>query len=698
MRRISLPLVALLVLVCSAALQAQNPFYSDFDTPFGVPPFEKIRLEHYMPAFEEGMARHREEINAIVNNPEPATFQNTIEALELGGEMLRRVSNVFFNMNSANTSDEMQEIAKEVAPKLSKHRDDIIFNDKLFQRVKAVYEQRDRLKLTPEQDRLLEDYYKEFARNGANLGAKDKEALAKINEELSVLTLKFGENILKEDNRFELVIENEEDLAGLPEDVRTAAAEAAAERGHEGKWVFTLHKPSMLPFLQYSGRRDLREKIFTAYIKRGDNDDELDNKEILSKIVRLRIERANLLGYKTHAHFVLEENMAKEPEKVYELLDKLWKPALAKAKEEADALQAMIDREGGGFKLEPWDWWYYAERLRKERYALDDELLRPYFEVRNSIQGAFTLANLLYGITFEERTDLPKYHEDVRVYEVKEADGTHIGILYADYYPRASKRGGAWMSEFRTASKVGSKERTPVITNCGNFSKPTGDKPALLNLDEVLTLFHEFGHGLHGLLSDCTYPKLSGTAVALDFVELPSQIMENWVTEPEMLKLYAKHYETGEPMPQELITKIKNAKHFNQGFATTEYLAASFLDMDWHTLTDSEGLDPVYFENESLTRIGLIPEIVVRYRSPYFRHIFSGGYSSGYYSYVWAEVLDADAFQAFKETSLFDRGTANRFRKYILAAGGSEDPMELYRKFRGAEPTIEPLLERRGLK
>jgi peptidyl-dipeptidase Dcp len=698
MRKTRLLLAGLLVLVCSAALQAQNPFYSEFDTPFGVPPFDEIRLEHYMPAFEEGMERHRGEIDAIVNNPEAATFQNTIEALELSGDMLRRASNVFFNMNSANTSDEMQEIAKEVAPKLSKHRDDIIFNDRLFKRVKAVYEQRGRLELTPEQDRLLEDYYKEFARNGANLNSRDKEALAKINEELSVLTLKFGENILKEDNRFELVIEDEEDLAGLPEDVRTAAAEAAAEREHEGKWVFTLHKPSMIPFLQYSDRRDLREKIFTAYIKRGDNNDELDNKEILTKIVRLRIDRANLLGYKTHAHFVLEENMAKEPEKVYELLDKLWKPALAKGKEEADALQAMIDREGGGLRLAPWDWWYYAEKLRKERYALDDELLRPYFEVRNSIQGAFTLANMLYGITFEERNDLPKYHEDVRVYEVKEMDGTHIGILYADYYPRASKRGGAWMSEFRTASKVGGKERSPVITNCGNFSKPTGDKPALLNLDEVLTLFHEFGHGLHGLLSDCTYPKLSGTAVALDFVELPSQIMENWVTEPEMLKLYAKHYETGEPMPQELITKIRNAKHFNQGFATTEYLAASFLDMDWHTLTDAEGLDPIYFEDESLKRIDLIPEIVVRYRSPYFRHIFSGGYSSGYYSYVWAEVLDADAFQAFKETDLFDRETANRFRKYILAAGGSEDPMELYRKFRGAEPTIDPLLERRGLK
>ncbi|HUV36267.1 MAG TPA: M3 family metallopeptidase [Patescibacteria group bacterium] len=698
MRKRSLFMAALMVLVCSSALLAQNPFTSEFDTPFGVPPFDVIQIEHYLPAFEEGMTLHRGEIEAIVNNPDPPTFENTIEALEAGGAMLTRVSNVFFNMNSANTNDEIQAIAKEVAPKLSKHRDDIIFNEKLFQRVREVYEQRAKLDLTPEQNRVLEDYYKDFARNGANLGPRDKEALAEINKELSIITLSFGENILKENNRFELVIDNESGLSGLPENVRTAAAEAAAERGYKGKWVFTIHKPSMLPFLQYSDRRDLREKIFKAYINQGNNNDDLDNKEILAKIVRLRIERAKMLGYKTHAHFVLEESMAKEPGNVYELLGKIWEPALVRAKEEARDLQAMIDREGGGFKLEPWDWWYYAEKLRREKYALDDELLRPYFEVRNVIQGAFTLANKLYGINFEELPDLPKYHEDVKVFEVKEADGTHIGILYADYYPRASKRGGAWMSAFRSESKLGGKVWHPVITNCGNFSKPTGDTPALLTLDEVLTLFHEFGHALHGLLSEVTYPRVSGTAVALDFVELPSQIMESWVTEPEMLKLYAKHYETGEPMPLELIEKIKKAKHFNQGFATTEYLAASFLDMDWHTLTQAEGIDPLQFENESLNNIGLIPEIIVRYRSPYFRHIFSGGYSSGYYSYVWAEVLDADAFQAFKETSLFDRETAGKFRKYILAAGGSADPMELYRKFRGAEPTIDPLLERRGLK
>jgi peptidyl-dipeptidase Dcp len=454
----------------------------------------------------------------------------------------------------------------------------------------------------------------------------------------------------------------------------------------------------MIPFIQYSEKRDLREKIFKAYIGRCNHGDELDNKEILSRMASLRVKRAKLLGYETHAHFVLEENMAKEPKNVYDLLEKLWKPALKRAKQEAAALQEMIDEEGGGFELEAWDWWYYAEKLKKAQYELDDEILRPYFELENVRTGAFTLAGRLFGITFEEIKDIPKYHEDVRVFEVKDADGSHVGVLYTDYYPRASKRGGAWMSAYIQQSKLGGERHAPVITNVGNFSKPTGGKPALLSLDEVYTLFHELGHGLHGLLSDCTYPMLSGTNVAQDFVELPSQIMENFVTEPEMLKIYARHYETGKPMPQELIEKIKKAKHFNQGFATTEYLAASFLDMDWHTLTEPAELDPVQFEMESLGRIGLIPEIVVRYKSPYFRHIFSGDYSSGYYSYVWAEVLDADAFEAFKETSLFDRETGMRFRRNVLAAGGTEDPMALYKRFRGAEPKIEPLLERRGLK
>ncbi|UCF05618.1 MAG: M3 family metallopeptidase [bacterium] len=697
-RLIGLAAILAVLVLCSVAPAAQNPFFSEFDTPFGVPPFDRIEVAHYMPAFEEGMKRHKAEIEAIVDNPEAPTFENTLDALEASGWMLTQVSNVFFNMNSALTNEEIQEIAKEIAPQLSKHFDEIRFNEKLFERIKTLYSQRDKLSLTAEQEILLEKYYKDFVRGGANLSPEKKEILGKINEELSVLSLTFGENVLKENNRFKLVIDDEKNLAGLPDNVIAAAAEAAADRDHEGKWVFTLHKPSMLPFITYSPKRDLRKKIFKAYINRGNNDDELDNKKICSKMAALRVKRAHLLGFETHADYVLDVYMAKEPKSVYGLLDKLWKPALARAKDEAEALQGIIDREGGGFKLEPWDWWYYAEKLKKERYALDEEMLRPYFKLENVIDGSFALATRLYGITFEERTDIPKYHEDVKVFELKEADGTHIGILYTDYFPRESKRGGAWESAYRSVSSVGGEKKTPVVVNCGNFTKPTADSPSLITLDEVLTLFHEFGHGLHELLSECTYPRLTGTNVAWDFVELPSQIMENFVTEPEMLKLYARHFETGDPMPDELIAKIRKARHFNQGFATTEYLAASILDMDWHTITEPTEVDPIEFENASLDRIGLIPEIIVRYRSPYFRHIFAGDYSSGYYSYIWAEVLDADAFQAFKKTSLFDRETAQRFRENVLARGGSEDPMKLYVRFRGKEPGIEPLLERRGLK
>ncbi|MFQ6108535.1 MAG: M3 family metallopeptidase, partial [Candidatus Aminicenantales bacterium] len=515
--------------------------------------------------------------------------------------------------------------------------------------------------------------------------------------ELSVLTLKFGENILKEDNRFELVIDKEEDLAGLPQSVVTAAAEAAKERGHEGKWVFTLHKPSMIPFLQYSEKRDLREKIFKAYINRCNHNDELDNKALLSRIVTLRIEKAHLLGYKTHADFILEMNMAKKPENVYGLLDQIWKPALEMAKKESRELQGMIQKEGKDFKLKPWDWWYYAEKVKKAKYDLDEEMLRPYFKLENVRNGAFYVANKLYGLQFIERKDVPKYHEDVKVFEVRDTDNTQVGILYTDYFPRASKRGGAWMNSFRKQYRMDGGEIHPIITNNGNFSKPTGKKPALLSSEEVLTLFHEFGHALHGLLSNCTYYRLSGTAVPRDFVELPSQIMENWAFEPEVLKMYAKHYETGEVIPQELIDKIKKASLFNQGFATVEYLAASYLDMDWHTLSEAGEIDVEKFETESMNRIGLIPEIVVRYRSPYFRHIFSGGYSAGYYSYIWAEVLDADAFEAFKENGLFEPKTALSFRKNILERGGTEDPMSLYIRFRGAEPKVEPLLKRKGL-
>ena len=682
----------------SKTAQADNPFFSEFSAPFGVAPFEKIKTEHYLPAFKEGIKRQQAEIEAITGNPQKANFENTIAALEKSGHLLTTVRGVFYNLNAANTNKEMQAVAKKVAPLLSKQRDDIRLNEKLFARIKDVYDHLEQSKLTSEQKRLVQKYYKDFVRGGANLGPKEKERFREINKKLAMLTLQFGENVLKENNRFEMVLDKKEDLAGLPQNVIHAAAKAAKERGHEGKWVFTLHKPSLIPFLQYSKKRALREKMFKGYIMRGDHDDELDNKKILAKIVSLRVERANLLGYKTHADFVLDDNMAKNPANVYKLLNQVWQPALAKAKAEARDLQKMIDKEGQHFKLQPWDWWYYAEKLKKEKYAVDDEILRPYFKLENVRDGAFEVAHRLYGITFTERSDIPKYHEEVKAFEVKEADGSHIGILFTDYFPRASKRGGAWMEAFRKQSAIAGKEVSPIIYNVCNFSRPTADKPALLSFDEVLTLFHEFGHALHGLLSKGTYPLLTGTSVARDFVELPSQIMENWASEPQVLKMYARHYKTGQPIPDELITKIRNSAHFNQGFATTEFMAAAYLDMDWHTITDTTIKDVHAFEQAAMNKIGLIPEIVVRYRSPYFRHIFAGEYSSGYYSYLWAEVLDADAFQAFKEEGLFNKKRAQAFRENVLARGDSEDPMVLYKRFRGQEPSIEPLLKRRGLK
>ncbi|MGC9364023.1 MAG: M3 family metallopeptidase [Fidelibacterota bacterium] len=678
---------------------AENPFFTQWKTPLGTPPFEKIRTGHFMPAFEEGMRLQKAEVHAIIANPEPATFENTIAALDYSGELLRRVSAVFYALNGAHTNDELQQIAREIAPQLSKHEDDIGLNDTLFQRIKSVYDQRERLDLNAEQAKLLEKYYQDFVRGGANLADESKKRYREINEELAVLTTKFGENVLKEDNNFELVIDNAADLAGLPDNVIAAGAAAAKERGYAGKWVYTLHKPSWIPFLTYSEKRDLRKKIYLAYTNRCNNDNEYDNKAIAARIAALRAERAQLLGFPTHAHYVLDVNMAKNPANVYKLLDQLWRPALQRARAELRDMQAIARREGARFQLECWDWWYYAEKLKKEKYALDDDLLRPYFQLKNVRQGAFDLATKLWGITFHERRDIPVYHEDVQVFEVKDADGTILGMLYVDYHPRASKRGGAWCGSFRKQMKKDGRNITPLMTNVFNLSKPTAEKPALLSLDEVETIFHEFGHALHGLFSDGTYPRLTGTSVPRDFVELPSQIMENWALEPEVLKSYAFHYETGEPIPDELIEKIRKASLFNQGFATVEYLAAAYLDMDWHTLTTPRPIEDVLeFEDESLGRIGLIPEIISRYRTPYFRHIFTSGYSAGYYSYIWAEVLDADAFQAFKETDLFNRELAQSFRENILARGGSEEPMVLYKRFRGREPSIEPLLEKRGLK
>ncbi|MBP7508403.1 MAG: M3 family metallopeptidase [Prolixibacteraceae bacterium] len=690
-------LLAIMITSCSQKkTETENPFFSEYNTPFNVPPFDKIQNAHYIPAFEQGIKEHDAELEKIINNAEEPSFSNTIEALEYSGKLLNKVSSVFFNLNESNTSDEMQEIARNIMPQLSQHSDAILLNDKLFQRVKSLYDKKEQLGLNPEQMKLLDETYKSFIRNGANLNEEQKEKMKKINEELSLLSLKFGENLLAETNDFKLTIDNKEDLAGLPESVISGAAE---ESGVEGKWVFTLQKPSWIPFLQYSEKRDLREKLYKAMYNRGNNNNQNDNKEIIKKTITLRTERAKLLGFENHAAYTLDDCMAKTPEKVYELLYKLWEPAIKNAKKEAADMQAMINKEGGKFKLESWDWWYYAEKIRKEKYDLDDSQLRPYFELNNVRNGAFTLANKLYGINFTEVNNLPLPHPEAKAFEVKDEDGSHIGLIYVDYFPRESKRGGAWMdalqSQYRT--KEG-KNIPPVIVNIGNFSKPTGDMPALLSWDDVTTLFHEFGHGLHGLLSDCTYESLGGTSVPRDFVELPSQIMENWCSQPEMLKLYAKHYKTGEVIPQELIDKIIASKKFNQGFETVEYLAASILDMDYHTLITGEAPDVTKFEEECMNRIGLISEIIPRYKSTYFNHIWGGGYSAGYYSYIWAEVLDADAFQAFIESgNIFNREIGNSFRKNIISRGGTEDAMTMYLKFRGKEPAIEPLLKKRGL-
>ncbi len=683
----------------TAKAAENNPFFSAYNTPFNAPPFDKIKPEHYEPAFKKGMEEQKKEVEAIISNTEAPSFANTIEALDNSGQLLSKVGYVFGNLRAADTNDELQQIAKDISPLMSKHRDDIALNEKLFARVKAIYEQKDKLNLTVEQKTLLENHYKNFVRGGANLKAEQKDKFRKINSELALLSLKFGECILKENNDFQMVLDKKEDLVGLPQSVIDAAAETAKERKLEGKWVFTLHKPSLIPFLQFSSKRELREKMFKGYINRGNNGNELDTKDTLKQIVKLRIERANLLGYETHSHYILEEYMAKKPENVYKLLNKLWKAALPIAKKEVKELQAIIDKEGGTFKLEAWDWWYYAEKLKKAKYDLDDNELRPYFKLENVREGAFYVANKLYGITFTEIQDIPKYHADVKAFEVKEADGKHIGVLYVDYFPRSSKRGGAWMNAYRKQNKRGGKHVNPIITNVCNFTKPTADTPSLLSFDEVGTLFHEFGHALHGLLANSTYDELSGTSVATDFVELPSQIMENWASEPEVLKVYAKHYKTGEVIPQALIDKLKKSGHFNQGFITVEYLSAALLDMGYHTLKKAEDFDVLTFEKETLDKIGLIPEIVVRYRSSYFRHIFAGGYSSGYYSYIWSAVLDADAFEAFKEKKdLFHQETAKAFRENVLSKGGTDEPMNLYKAFRGAEPKIEPLLKRRGLK
>jgi peptidyl-dipeptidase Dcp len=692
---------ALFLVVLAACKQGKtdNPFFSDYNTPFEVPAFDRIHSSHFMPAFLKGFDEQKAAIDKIIDNPDEPTFENTIKALEYSGDLLTRVYNVFGPLTSANTNDTLQAINKELAPLASKHRDDINLNEKLFERVKAVYDKLDQLNLTDEEKMVVENRYKDFIRGGAALSPEDKEKLRKINEELSVLTVQFGDNLLKETNAYKLVINNEEDLAGLPDGLCAQAASTAKNRGIEGKWVFTLQAPSIFPFLVNAENRGFRQQIFTAYNMRGNNGNEQDNKAIVEKITRLRLERSLLLGYENYAQYALERNMAKTPEKVFEFLTQIWDAAIPVAKREAADQQKIIDAEGGNFKLEPWDWWYYSEKIKKAKYAVDDEDTRPYFEINNVRQGMFYVANRLYGLEFKEKSDIPKYHPEVITYEVTRG-GHHVGVLMIDNYPRTSKRGGAWCTTYRTQHRdIDRNMITPIVSMVTNFTPPEGDKPSLLTAEETSTMFHEFGHALHQLLSNSTYPSVSGTSVPRDFVELPSQIMEHWVLEPEVLKVYARHYQTGEVIPQDLIDKLDKASKFNQGFITTEYLAASLLDMEYHTVKDTMAIAVVDFEKKAMEKYGLIHEIIPRYRSTYFSHIFSGGYSAGYYSYIWCEMLDADAFKAFKETGdIFNREVAAAFEREILSKGGSRDAHDMYLAFRGREPSVDAVLENRGLK
>ena len=670
-----------------------NPFLTEFQTPYGVPPFDQIKLEHYEPAFMKGIDEQNANIQAITSNAEAPTFDNVIVAFDNSSPILDRVGGVFYNLTEAETTDELTALSMKLAPVMSEHNDNILLNEALFAKIKAVYQQKDSLQLTTEQRRLLEKTYKSFVRSGANLPADKQARLREINKQLSTLGIRFDKNILNENNEFKLFVDKEEDLAGLPEWFRQSAAAEAKAAGQEGKWLFTLHNSSRLPFLQYSANRPLREKVYKAYIQRGNNNDKNDNKKIITEIVSLRLEKARLLGFDCYSNFVLDNTMAKDSKTVMDFLNNLWQYALPKAKAEAAELQKLMDRENKGEKLEAWDWWYYTEKLRKEKYNLEEEQIKPYFKLENVREGAFAVANKLYGITLTPMDSIPVYNPDVQVFEVKDADGSQLGIFYTDYFPRAGKSGGAWMSNYREQQG----DIRPLVCNVASFTKPVGDTPSLLTIDEVETLFHEFGHALHGLLTKCQYKGTSGTNVVRDFVELPSQINEHWATEPEVLKMYAKHYQTGETIPDELIEKILNQKTYNQGFITSELMAAAFLDMNLHNLTDTTGLDVVAFEKEAMDRLGLIPEIAPRYRTTYFSHII-GGYAAGYYSYLWANVLDNDAFEAFKENGIFDRHTADLFRRNVLEKGDSEDAMTLYRNFRGAEPQLEPMLKNRGMK
>lgn len=680
------------------ATDTLNPFFSEYTTPFAVPPFDKIEVAHYKPAFLKGMEENKKEIDAIVNNAEEPTFANTIVAFDQTAELLAKVSYAFGGQSSINTTDEIQELEQEIYPILSAHSDDISLNPALFARVKTVYDKQASLDLDKEQKKLLDETYKIFVRNGANLDVDKQARLRELNEQISVLELIFGQNVLKETNDFKLVINQKEDLAGLPETLIAAAAETAAADSMEGKWVFTLHNPSVMPFLQYADNRVLREKMFNAYVRRGNNNNANDNKEVIRKLMIARLEKAKLLGYDDFAAYVLEENMANNEKNVYQLLDQLWTPALAKANEELADINAEIKKEGGNFKAEAWDWRYYADKARQAKFDLDENLVRPYLELNHVRDGAFYVANKLYGITFTEITDIPKPDPDAYAFECKDKDGSQLGILYMDFYTRPGKSGGAWCGGYRSQTYKEGKKVTPVVTTVFNFSKPAAGQPALLSADEAETVFHEFGHALHALFGDVHYYGVAD--VPRDFVELPSQVMEHWAFEPEVLKVYAKQYETGEVIPQEMVDKIVKSGKYGQGFATIEYLASSLLDMDYHVLKEVPAdLNVEKYEREAMYGRGLPTQIAPRYLGTYFGHTMEGGYTAGYYSYIWAEVLDADAFEAYKETGdLFNPEVAAKFRAHVLTPGGIDDAMNMYKNFRGKEPGVEPLLKNRGFK
>lgn len=685
------------MVLTNCAQKQENPLLVEFNTPFNSPPFDKISNEHFLPAIDEAIRLHKAEIEAIVNNTAAPDFENTIVAFDRSGELLNSVNAIFGGLNGANTNPEMQEIAKQSTPMLSAHRNEIRFNQQLFEKIKSVYDQRAGLGLDPEQTRLVEKIYDDFARNGAALPEEQRNELKAINERISMVSLQLSQNLLAENNGFKLILDKEEDFAGLPPALLSAAADEAKAAGQEGKWVFTLAKPSWTPFLQFSERRDLREQLYRAYFMRGDNNNETDNKKLFIELMTLRQKMAELLGYQNYAEYFISDQMAQNPQNVYDFLYKVWEPSIARAQNEKADMQAIIDREGQSFELESWDWWYYAEKVRKEKYDLNEDELKPYLTIDNVREGIFKLTNNLFGLTYVKRTDVPVYHPEVEAFEVKDKDGSHLGLLFIDPHPRPGKRSGAWCGTYRNGTWKDGKKVAPVVTIVMNFTRPAGDQPAMLSWDETTTYFHEFGHALHNLFANGRYQRTS-RSVPRDFVELPSQILENWAGEPELLKTYAFHYQTGEPMPDALIDKLQKSKYFNQGFDNAEYLAAAILDMDWHTSAVTGETDVNAFENATLERIGLIKEIIPRYRTTNFGHIFGSGYAAGYYVYRWAGVLDADAFAAFKESGdLYNQELAEKFRKYILAENALWEGMDAYVKFRGHEPSIEPFLERSGL-